>query len=153
MLQCSQPVTIFRLRPVEYRISNFVRRNKLFTALFLTSVFAMITEDRRAFKRSNQKFTVQYKLHSAAGPYLGAAITENISLGGIYFLSFSQFSIGQLLDCLIKTSEQDNGSRWTARVVRCEPAEKHMVNMFGVAVEFVKSFDDSEKKLKLSLKK
>ncbi len=108
----------------------------------------MITDNRRAFKRTNHKFSVRYKPHSAAGSYSGASKTENVSMGGIYFLSFSQFRIGQLLDCRLTIKENMDEARWTARVVRCESVERHMINMFGVAVEFVKSFDDSEEKLK-----
>ena len=39
-------------------------------------------------------------------------------------------------------------SHWKSRVVRCEVLEKQIVNTYGVAVEFVSAFGDSEKILK-----
>ena len=111
----------------------------------------MITGEKRAFKRTRCAFTIRYKLHGASGPDEGVAVSENISIGGVYFVSLKKLEIGQLLDCRIKMPGIPREGRWTARVVRCFKADDKMVNTFGVAVEFVKSFDSSEKNLKKTL--
>ncbi len=111
----------------------------------------MITDDRRAFKRIGHKLTVMFKPHSAQGTYFNSSITENISLGGVYFLTFKEHGIGEMVDCLIKINKSE--AECTARVVRCEKVERHMINMFGVAVEFVEFFNNSKKNLENIFKK
>ena len=111
----------------------------------------MITNERRAFKRVRRKFAVNYELNDPKGSCKGSFISENISLGGVYFISFREFEIGQILDCRIKMPGVSEEGRWTARVVRCENLKDKMVNTFGVAVEFIKSFGNSEKNLKKTL--
>ncbi len=111
----------------------------------------MITDDRRAFKRSNCRFTITYRPHGASTG--GTSLTENISPGGVYFISLEKFQIGQLFDCSIEMPGKAGEGRWTARVVRCQNLSGGMVETFGVASEFVKAFGDSEKKLKNALKK
>ncbi len=108
----------------------------------------MITRDRRAFKRVRRKFTVRYKRHGSDDPHGGAAVSENISLGGVYFTSFEKFEIGQLIDCSITMPKVKDEGKWIARVVRCEDADDRAVKTYGVAVEFVKAFGSSEKDLK-----
>ena len=108
----------------------------------------MITNERRAFKRVNCKFDVTFKPHAAPGTHAKTSVTKNISLGGVYFTSFESFDIGQLLDCSISIPKVAEEGKWLARVVRCEDLEGQVVKMYGVAVEFVKSFGDAEKNLK-----
>ena len=111
----------------------------------------MITDDRRAFKRTNHKFTITFKLHGGFTPLHGTSFSKNISFGGVYFTSLEKIEIGQLFDCYIKMPGIPQEGKWTARVVRCENVTGNMVETFGIASEFVKSFGDSEKKLKKAL--
>jgi hypothetical protein len=106
----------------------------------------MITDDKRAFKRVKRKFTVKYKLHGSDESG-GTFVSENISLGGVYFISLVRIEIGELLDCRIDMPGVKDEGRWTARVVRCETLQGTMVETFGIAVEFVKSSGDSTKNL------
>lgn len=112
----------------------------------------MITDERRAFKRVPHNFLVKYKLYTArAKSGLGMAISKNISLGGVYFVSLEKFNVGDLIDCRIQLHPGDKEARWLARVVRCENIKEELVDSFGIAVEFVKSFDNSEFLLKFFL--
>jgi hypothetical protein len=111
----------------------------------------MITNERRAFKRVSCKYDVTFKPHAAPGSHSGTSVTKNISLGGVYFTSFERFDIGQLLDCSINIPKTAEAGKWLARVVRCEDLEGQVVKIYGIAVEFVKSFGDAEKKLKKTL--
>lgn len=108
----------------------------------------MILDEKRAFKRVSQKFTIKYKVHGRAKPQTGHAVSENISFGGLYFISLRKFEIGQLIDCFIEMPPIKKNSKWTARVVRCENLKDKMVDIFGVAVEFVKSFGKADKNLR-----
>ena len=108
----------------------------------------MITDEKRAFKRAPCRFTIHYKRHGENGSGAGVAVSENISLGGVYFTSLEEFKIGQLIDCQVEIPKVFKDSRWVARVVRCEYLENKMINTFGIAAEFVKSFGESEKNLK-----
>lgn len=110
----------------------------------------MITDEKRAFKRVKRKFTVKYKLHGSGEPG-GTFVSENISLGGVYFISLARMEIGQVLDCTINIPGLKKEGKWTARVVRCETLQGTMVETFGIAVEFVKSFGDSAKSLEKAL--
>lgn len=108
----------------------------------------MISDEKRAFKRTPHKFTVEYKRQGSSSPTGGKSVSENISLGGVYFASLERLDIGQLLECRIyMQGMQDEGS-WTARVVRCENIGKGVVDTYGIAVEFVKAFGNSERTLK-----
>lgn len=113
----------------------------------------MITDEKRAFKRVRKKFEVTHEVHSSGGERHGKSISENISLGGVYFTSLEQFQIGEMLDCSIKIPGQAEEGKWTARVVRCEGLPGKMISMYGVAVEFVEAFGNSEKNLKKILSK
>jgi len=108
----------------------------------------MITDEKRAFKRTRREFAVKCKRRGALSAGRGTSVSENISLGGVYFVSLEEFKIGQLVDCLIRMPGISEEGKWEARVVRCEKLKNRMVDTFGIAVEFVKSFGDSEKKLK-----
>ena len=115
----------------------------------------MITDEKRAFKRVNCKFTVKYRLvdpGNTAAPHSGIAISENVSLGGVYLLSLDKFEIGQLMECRVVSSEVKAEGRWKARVVRCDEIREKMIITYGVAIEFIKSFKDAEKNLKKALK-
>jgi hypothetical protein len=112
----------------------------------------MITDEKRAFKRIRRKLTIKYKLHGVSGPGGGTSVSENISPGGVYFINLKRLEIGQLLDCRIKIPGIAQEGRWTARVVRCENTGDKMVNTYGIAAEFVKSFGDSGKNLEKILK-
>jgi hypothetical protein len=107
----------------------------------------MITDEKRAFKRSKRKFAVRYCPHGSGDHHAGTCLSENISLGGVYFVSLDSFDIGQMLDCAITMPGIKEEGRWTARVVRCEPVSEKMVKTYGIAVEFVESFGDSQKNL------
>ncbi len=111
----------------------------------------MITDEKRAFKRVRRKFTVRYRPHGAPGSSGGVSASENISLGGVYFISLEKLEIGLLLDCWIKMPGIPQEGKWTARVVRCENAGDKMIDTFGIAVEFVKSFGNSGKDLEKTL--
>jgi len=113
----------------------------------------MITDDRRAFKRSDHKFMVKYNLHGSDSPVSGTAVTENVSGGGAYFLSIEKLEIGQLIDCYIDMPGITERGKWKARVVRCERSGGGMLDTYGIAVEFVESFGNSEKNLKKLLDK
>jgi hypothetical protein len=108
----------------------------------------MITDEKRAFKRTRRKFAVKYKRHGVPSDGRGTSVSENISLGGVYFISLEEFKIGQLVDCMIRMPGVSGEGKWEARVVRCDKSKDRIVDTFGIAVEFVKSFGDSEKKLK-----
>lgn len=111
----------------------------------------MITDDKRAFKRSKRKFTVEFRKHGMPDAPGGSAVTENVSLGGVYFVSLERFVIGQQLDCAIIATGSCKG-KWLTRVVRCEEMGEGMVRTFGVAVEFIRAFGSAEKDLKKVLK-
>ena len=111
----------------------------------------MILEEKRAFKRVRGKFGVGYKLHGAADRQRGTCISKNISLGGVYFVSFEKFEVGQIIDCSIKMPDVPRQGKWTARVVRCEDVEDKMIKTYGVAVEFIEAVGESEKLLKKAL--
>ena len=111
----------------------------------------MITDEKRAFKRVPCKFTVEYKHHNAGTRPGGISVSENISLGGVYFVSLDKFEIGELLECSISLPGFPSKGNWTARVVRCDNIRGKMVDTFGVAAEFITSFGDSEKNLKFFL--
>lgn len=112
----------------------------------------MILEEKRAFKRVKRKFTIRYKRQEPFSPG-GVSFSENISLGGVYFQSLSKFNIGDIIECSIKMPGVPAEGKWTARVVRCENIKEKMINTFGIAAEFIKSFGDSEKNLKKILDK
>ena len=80
-------------------------------------------------------------------------MSENISCAGFYFVSFKEYKIGQTLECWIKMPGVKNEGKWDARVVRCEELNQKMkvADTYGVAVEFVKSFDTAETDLKKTL--
>jgi len=80
-------------------------------------------------------------------------MSENISRGGVYFVSFKKYKIGQALDCWIKMPGVKDEGKWNARVVRCEGLDQKMkmADTYGVAVEFVKSFGSAEADLKKTL--
>lgn len=112
----------------------------------------MITDEKRAFKRAPCKFVIEYRAHGPeTSGQSGVSVTENISLGGVYFLSLEDYAIGQLLDCQVSIPGAKTKSRWTARVVRCENIREKMVRTFGVAAEFVRSHGDSDKELEKAL--
>lgn len=108
----------------------------------------MITDERRAFKRVPHNVLVKYKLYALPNSTVGMAVSKNISLGGVYFISLEEFKVGDLIDCRIQLPTAHKEARWMARVVRCENLKEKLVSTFGVAVEFVKSFDNSETVLK-----
>ena len=110
----------------------------------------MITDEKRAFKRVRRKYEVRHKSCDVSG-HGGTSMSENISLGGVYFVSLEKFEIGQLLECEITVPGSHEAGKWTSRVVRCEALSGNLTETFGVAVEFVESFGDSEKKLKKAL--
>jgi hypothetical protein len=113
----------------------------------------MISDDRRAFKRVKKKFTVRHReLSPSATGASGTAVSENISPGGVYFVSLERLPVGQMLECRINMPLSSAEGRWTARVVRCQNLSSGMVPTFGVAVEFIESFGDSEKLLRKNLK-
>lgn len=106
----------------------------------------MITNEKRAFKRVKHKFTVIFSKHGDRS-HKGMSVTENISLGGVYFSSLEAFGIGELLDCRIEAGPAGTILR-TGRVVRCEKLGKQMLPSFGVAIEFANTPGDAEQKLK-----
>lgn len=113
----------------------------------------MITDEKRAFKRVKRSFTVKFKHWDTLVPASCTSISKNISPGGVYFTSVNEFSIGQLLDCRIDIPGVEEEGRWVARVVRCDHLKESIAKTFGIAVEFIRSFGDSEKNLKNILKK
>ncbi|MBD3378927.1 MAG: hypothetical protein GF408_00475 [Candidatus Omnitrophica bacterium] len=107
----------------------------------------MITDDKRAFKRTRKKFTVRYSLSEKGVPE-HEAVSKNISRGGVYFETFQQFTAGDVIVCSVTPAgSRSRDSVWQARVVRCEPLSGHMIKTFGTAVEFIRPFGDSEKAL------
>jgi hypothetical protein len=111
----------------------------------------MITSERRAFRRVREKFTVRYQRVAPSSSAWGVSMSENISVGGVYFVSLEKFAIGEFLECRIFIPGTKAEGRWTARVVRCENESSGMVATFGVAVEFVEGSGNSEKDLKKAL--
>ncbi len=109
----------------------------------------MLSSEKRAFKRAKHKFTVRFNKHgnTAVG---GVSVTENISLGGVYFNSLEKFDAGQLLDCKVDAGVAGE-LVWLGRVVRCDDLGSHMLRTYGIAVEFVKADIDSERRLKAVL--
>ena len=112
----------------------------------------MITDERRAFKRLKRKLKVRYSTLEEKTRVAGTSITENVSLGGFFFVSLERFEIGQLLECRITMPGATGKPKWTARVVRCDAIDRRVVNTFGVAVEFAKSFGTSDRELKKILR-
>lgn len=110
----------------------------------------MISNEKRAFKRASHKFAVKFKKNGDTSVKTGFSVTENISLGGMYFVSLEKLDIGTLLDCEVEAGAAGTCS-YVARVVRCEELEKHMLKTFGVAVEFMKAEGDSDRRLKAVL--
>ena len=114
----------------------------------------MITNERRAYKRVNLKFDVNYCSLSRGKTVSGNSSTRNICRGGMYFETLIPLEIGELLDCRIAVSSGVGDFHFSSRVVRCEQFCSGMTHTFGVAAEFVESFDSSDVKLSqvLSLK-
>ena len=108
----------------------------------------MLTDNRRAFKRLGLTFTVKYKSLDKVKSHSGISSTQNISIGGVYFVSLESFKIGELLDCLIDMPEIKKQGHWKARVVRCENIRQGLIETFGVAAEFTEHSNDAEKNLK-----
>jgi len=111
----------------------------------------MITDEKRAFKRIQQKVTVKFKQCGGAHHVENISTSKNISLGGMYFISLSKFEIGAKLICDIILPQKTEVSRWSSRVVRCENATDKMISTFGIAVEFIKAYGESEKSLRKML--
>lgn len=107
----------------------------------------MITDNRRAFKRVKCKFTIKYIAHESDKGCSGTSVSENISQGGVYFISLGRIDIGATIDCFIAMPNFTEQGKWTARVVRCEQEKRGMVNTFGIAAEFISPFGDSQKNL------
>ncbi len=107
----------------------------------------MITDEKRAFKRVPLKFKVRFEFCGQPGVPGGESISENISSGGVYFLSIKNMSIGQLIECKIQMPGSGGEGCWDARIVRCNSLVGRMVETFGIAAEFVKSHGDSERRL------
>ncbi|MFH1394839.1 MAG: PilZ domain-containing protein [Candidatus Omnitrophota bacterium] len=108
----------------------------------------MITDDKRAFKRVPCKMTVKVIRIEKKGFPESLSVTENISLGGLYFASLQKLEIGEKIECRIKLPNAPDENKWTGRVVRCEKNEDGIIDTFGVAIEFLKSFKSSDSFLK-----
>ena len=113
----------------------------------------MITDNKRAFKRAPFKFRIEYRLHGIHSENYGVSISENISLGGAYFICLHDFDIGEVLDIKISVPKSKIILNTTARVVRSENLENKIVCTFGVAVEFVDFANGSINILKTLLEK
>jgi hypothetical protein len=107
----------------------------------------MITNDRRAYKRVRHKFVVKYETCDTGDPATGTAVTENISKGGVYFLSLEKIPVGTWLYCYIDLPDITERGKWKARTVRCEEVEGGMIKTYGIAAEFQESFGKSQKNL------
>lgn len=107
----------------------------------------MISDEKRAFKRIKHKFAVRYRKHGVSAAVWSSSVTENISIGGMFFVSLEKLGIGDLIDCKIEAGTAGECS-FTARVVRCGELGSHMVRAYGVAVEFVNDPGDSARRLK-----
>ena len=116
-------------------------------------VLAMITDNKRAFKRASFKFRIEYCSHNINSANSGVSISENISLGGAYFICLHAFNIGEVLDIKILIPKSKITLNTTARVVRSENLENKIVSTFGVAVEFVDFENNSISILKSLLEK
>ncbi|MFH1411486.1 MAG: PilZ domain-containing protein [Candidatus Omnitrophota bacterium] len=112
----------------------------------------MITSEKRAFKRTDLEFKVTYRSGEKNSKKKGAAISKNISLGGVYFSSLDIFSIGDILEISVETRDRKTKCEWKARVVRCEKTNEKIIDTFGVAAEFIDPSENSVKKLKEALK-
>lgn len=108
----------------------------------------MITRERRAYKRVKLEFDVKYCSVLPEHTISGNASTRNISCGGVYFESFTAAAIGDLMECRILAPGVIGELRFLSRVVRCEIFSAAMVLTYGIAVEFVKSFDNSDRTLR-----
>ena len=112
----------------------------------------MITDEKRAFKRVKKKFSVRYCERENGRASSGSAVSENISLGGVFFISIESFDIGCVLDCRIKIPGREEECVCVGRVVRCQELEDKMVKTYGVAVEFIEYLGNGKKFLKGALK-
>ncbi|MFH1309902.1 MAG: PilZ domain-containing protein [Candidatus Omnitrophota bacterium] len=108
----------------------------------------MITDDKRAFKRVPCKINVKVLRTEKKGFPESRSVTENISLGGMYFTSLQKIEIGERIECRIKLPNGSNENKWLGRVVRCEKIEDGIAVTFGIATEFLKAFKSSENNLK-----
>ena len=113
----------------------------------------MITDNKRAFKRASFKFRLEYISHKNPSKNFGISISENISLGGAYFICLHALNIGEVLDIKISFPKSETNLKMIARVVRSEKVEDKIVRTFGVAVEFVEFINNSERMLKTLLEK
>lgn len=109
----------------------------------------MISNERRAFKRIRKKLFVRYSCSGGDNKSKnGTAVSDNVSIGGVYFISLHRFLPGDIIDCVIQCLPDPKEMRWKARVVRCDQVPSTMVQTFGVAAEFCEAMGGSEKILK-----
>ncbi|MDD4957166.1 MAG: PilZ domain-containing protein [Candidatus Omnitrophica bacterium] len=111
----------------------------------------MISDEKRAFKRAGHKFTLKYRSGTPNGTAAGLAVTENLSMGGTFFVSMDMMEIGHEVDIVILMPD-GHESKWMGRVVRCEEYGHGMVKTYGVAVEFTRAVSDAERRLRDALK-
>lgn len=107
----------------------------------------MITDNKRAFKRIRKKIKIRYC--SGSEPKIEySSESKNISMGGVYFVAIKKVDIGEVLICRLLDAQKNISLEVEARVVRCELLEKHMVDTFGLAAEFININSEKEKNLK-----
>ena len=108
----------------------------------------MITDEKRAFPRIKTKIKIKYCL-SKKDSIPKEALTENISLGGAYFVAFDSYCVGDVINCWIQLGPKEKVEQVAARVVRCESFAGKVIKTYGVAVEFSNLPRDVEKKISL----
>jgi Tfp pilus assembly protein PilZ len=64
------------------------------------------------------------------------SVSEDVSLGGIYFYSLTPIPIGQKVFLDLSRTGRSESFSVEARIVRCEPDSKAIVPTYGIAAEF-----------------
>lgn len=111
----------------------------------------MITDERRAFKRVRLEFHIRYYSITPNVNISGDSCTSNISSGGVFFNAFAEIPIGSVIECRISIPQKTDAFRFLSRVVRCDRFSDTVVSTFGIAAEFIKSFENSDSHLRQML--
>ena len=106
----------------------------------------MTENGKRAFKRHEENIVLRYILYNSDDKEWHIAFTENISLGGLYFISIKKMLVGDKLNCFI-TLTNKNVIKCIARIVRVETLDKNMIKTFGYGIEFSIFSEKTEKYL------
>jgi hypothetical protein len=94
--------------------------------------------DRRRFTRNRLRFPIRVRSSAPTGQLQEFTFTESVSRGGLYFLAYKRYELGQILKVAFPYwTEYDRvNSEYSAKVIRLEDLPD---KLWGVGIDFVKS--------------